>query len=266
MRITELTEDESLSNFSFSNSSGSCRIKNNEIEVNGGLSCRSDSNGRMYVNFGSTADTAANFLFATIAAIAVSGVMYLMFRFMEFKSAIRLMLTVIMISAYITGEICMNVEFCNVLFYKDYLQLLPDAVLKNICLILLIFLLAELPVSRGFLTSDTFLFALLLVIIYVAVDWGVSGNFGVRADIRTVLSHIGADNSTFFSFVWAFFRTSHASWMVLVMLADWVIMQPSFRQKESSSTGKYLIMLLVLNCIPFLKVYENFQPVRLNGD
>ena len=258
MRITELTEGESLSNFSFSNSSGSCRIKNNEIEVNGGLSCRSDSNGRMYVNFGSTADTAANFLFATIAAIAVSGVMYLMFRFMEFKSAIRLMLTVIMISAYITGEICMNVEFCNVLFYKDYLQLLPDAVLKNICLILLIFLLAELPVSRGFLTSDTFLFALLLVIIYVAVDWGVSGNFGVRADIRTVLSHIGADNSTFFSFVWAFFRTSHASWMVLVMLADWVIMQPSFRQKESSSTGKYLIMLLVLNCIPFLKVYENF--------
>ena len=96
------------------------------------------------------------------------------------------------------------------------------------------------------------------MIIYVTVDWGVSGNFGVRADIRTVLSHIGADNSTLFSFVWAFFRTSHASWMVLVMLADWVIMQPSFRQKESSSTGKYLIMLLVLNCIPFLKVYENF--------
>lgn len=184
--------------------------------------------------------------------------MYLMFLFMEFNTAIRLMLTVTMLSAYITGEICMNVEFSNVLFYKDYLQLLPDAALKNICLILLIFLLAELPFSRGFITSDSFLIVLLLAIVYVAVDWGVSSNFGVRADIRTILSHIGADNFTFFSFVWAFFRTSHASWMVLVMLAVWIMMLYSFRQRVNNSQGKYLILLLVLNCIPFLKVYENF--------
>ena len=183
--------------------------------------------------------------------------MFFAFRFLKFSTALRIMLTFIMISAYITGEICMNVEFSNVLFYRSYFQLLPDVVFRNICLILFIFLLAELSFSRGFICSGTFLQVLLLVIAYVAVDWGVFQNFGVRPDVSTMLSHRGAGNSTVLVFIETFFKTSHASWMVLVMLADWIVMALSFRERENHSLKKYLLIVLLLNCIPFLKVYEN---------
>lgn len=176
---------------------------------------------------------------------------------MRFSSALRLMLIFSLISAYVTGEICMNVEFGNILFYKDYLELLPEVVLRNLCIIIFIFLLAELSYSRGFICSGTFLQVLLLVIIYITIDWGVFQNFGVRPDVSTMLSHRGANNSTFLVFLDNFFRTSHASWMVLVMLADWMLMAFYFRQRENKSLKKYLLLVLLLNCIPFLKVYEN---------
>lgn len=256
-RITEMTANGAESSFRINSSSGRCLIKNGRIESAGSLSCSADSDGRMYVDFSSTANTAVNILICALAALAVAAVMYFAFSCIEFNAALRLMLIFIMISAYVTGEICMNVESDNVLFYRNYLQLLPDVVLRNICLILFIFLLAELPYSRGFISSGSFLLVLLVTIVYIAVDWGVFKNFGVRPDIRTMISHSDADNSTFLTFIWAFFRTSHASWMVVVMLADWLVMLLSFRRRESNSLRKYLLLLLVINCIPFLKVYKS---------
>ena len=86
---------------------------------------------------------------------------------------------------------------------------------------------------------------------------GVFQNFGVRPDISTMMSHRGANNSTVLVFVETFLRNSHAAWMVLVMLADWTVMALSFRHRENKSLKKYLLLVLLLNCIPFLKVYEN---------
>lgn len=47
--------------------------------------------------------------------------------------------------------------------------------------------------------------------------------------------------------------------MVLAMFSCWIIIVLSvFRLKEKHSLKKYLQILLILNCIPFLKIYENF--------
>ncbi len=256
IRISMLSDSDAGSSFRVTSRGGSCAVNDGILEAEGTLSCRTDSDGRLYLDFGGPGKTAGSVILVLLAAAAAAAIC-LAFRFMRFSSALRLMLVLIMISAYITGELCMNVEFGNILFYKDYLKLLPDVVLRNICLIIFIFLLAELSYSRGFICSGTFLQVLLLVIAYVAVDWGVFQNFGVRPDISTMLSHRGAKNSTFLVFIVTFFRTSHASWMVLVMLADWILMAFSFRQRENKSLKKYLFLVLLLNCIPFLKVYEN---------
>ena len=106
------------------------------------------------------------------AALIILGLMLLLFRLVSFTRALRFLLVLIMVSAYITGEICMNVESGNVVFYRSYLQLLPDVTLRNISLILFIVLLAELSFSHGFIRSGTFLELLLLVIVYIAIDWG----------------------------------------------------------------------------------------------
>lgn len=239
-------------------SSGSCELKNSRLETEGDLSCRTDDKGRLYLNFDSEHNLILNIIFGMLAASAVSAAMYFAFKFLESAMAVRLMLVLIMISAYITGEICMNVESGNIIFYRSYLQLLPDVVLRNICPILIIFLLAVLSFSRGFICSGIFLQVLLLTIAYIAIDWGVFQNFGVRSDFRTMLSHAGAGDSTALVFVETFFRKSHASWMVLVMMADWVLMALSFRLRKSHSLKKYLLLILIINAIPFLKVYENF--------
>ena len=258
VRIIKTSEDQPDSvGFKVTATDGSCGVNGRSLESNGALACSLDGDGRLYINLASHNAVSGIFL-AALAALAIAAFMYLAFRFIEFNSAVRMMLIFIMISAYITGEICMNIESDNVIFYRNYLQLLPYVGLKNICLILCIFLLAELSFSRGFICSGTFLQVLLLTIVYIAIDWGVSSSFGMRADIRTMMSHSGANNSTFLVFAKAFFRTSHASWMVLVMVADWIIMALSFRRRESHSLKKYLLLILVLNCIPFLKVYENF--------
>ncbi|MDY6275241.1 MAG: sulfatase-like hydrolase/transferase [Succinivibrionaceae bacterium] len=257
VRISMISESGGNSGFSASSPAGSCTVNDGLLEAHGSISCRTDGDGRLYLDFGGPGKSAGNVIFVLFAALAAAAAICAAFRFMRFSSALRLMLILIMISAYITGEICMNIEFGNILFYKDYLQLLPDVVLRNLCLIIFIFLLAELSYSRGFICSGTFLQVLLLVIAYVAVDWGVFQNFGVRPDVSTMLSHSGAGNSTFLVFLESFFRTSHASWMVLVMLADWMLMAFSFRQRENKSLKKYLLLVLLLNCIPFLKVYEN---------
>ena len=257
VRVSILSDSGRDGSFSASSDAGSCSVKDGLLEAEGSLSCRTDGDGRLYLDFGGPGKSAGNVIFVLFAALAAAAAICAAFRFMRFSSALRLMLILIMISAYITGEICMNIEFGNILFYKDYLQLLPDVVLRNLCLIIFIFLLAELSYSRGFICSGTFLQVLLLVIAYVAVDWGVFQNFGVRPDVSTMLSHSGAGNSTFLVFLESFFRTSHASWMVLVMLADWMLMAFSFRQRENKSLKKYLLLVLLLNCIPFLKVYEN---------
>ena len=73
-----------------------------------------------------------------------------------------------------------------------------------------------------------------------------------------MLSHSGADGSTFISMVSAFFRSSHSSWMAIVMLADWIVMLCSIRLREKRSLRSYLVLAILLNCIPFLKVYEGF--------
>lgn len=164
-------------------------MKGGQLESGGSLACRADSEGRLYLDFKGAGSAFINTLLGALAALTVACVMFFAFRFLKFSTALRIMLTFIMISAYITGEICMNVEFSNVLFYRSYFQLLPDVVFRNICLILFIFLLAELSFSRGFICSGTFLQVLLLVIAYVAVDWGVFQNFGVRPDVSTMLSH-----------------------------------------------------------------------------
>ena len=133
------------------------------------------------------------------------GVMFIALRLLRFGSAVRLLLVIIMVSAYLTGEIAMNVESGNVVFYRSYLQLLPDVTLRNISLILIIFLLSELSFSHGFMRSGTFLEVLLLVIVYIAIDWGVFQNFGVRPDIGTMLSHSGAGGGTVLAFASTFF-------------------------------------------------------------
>lgn len=258
VRIIKTSEDQAGSGkFKVTASQGSCETNGKSLESNGFLVCSLDQDGRLYISLADHNKVSGIYL-AILASLAVGAFMYFAFRFLEFNTAIRLMLIFIMISAYITGEICMNIESGNVLFYRDYLRLLPEVGLKNICVILCIFLLAELSFSRGFICSGTFLQVLLLTIAYIAIDWGVSSSFGIRSDIKTMMSHSGANNSTFLVFAQAFFRTSHASWMVIVMLADWIVMALSFRRRESHSLRKYLLLILVLNCIPFLKVYGAF--------
>ena len=257
VRISMISDDAVAEGFSVSSSSGSCGVNEGVLEAKGTLSCRTDRDGRLYLDFGGSGETAAGVILVLISALTVAALIFFAFRFLKFNTALRQTLIFILLFAYITGEICMNVEFGNLIFYKSYFQLLPDVVFKNICLILFIFLLAELSFSRGFICSGTFLQVLLLVIAYIAIDWGVFQNFGVRPDVGTMLSHKGANNSTFLVFLETFFRTSHASWMVLVMLADWAVIALSFRQRENKSLKKYLLIVLLLNCIPFLKVYEN---------
>ncbi|MBQ5523005.1 MAG: hypothetical protein IIT86_09375 [Oscillospiraceae bacterium] len=195
-------------------------------------------------------------VYRALAALTAAVVICLSFRFLRFCTAVRLMLWIIMLSAYVTGEICMNIKLNNFLFYQSYMHLIPDTVLKNICLILCLFLLAEMAFIRGRICPVVSLLLLLLTISYVALDWGVSWNFGARADFRTVFSHTGADVPTALVFAGAFFRHSDASWMVFAMFAAWIIMALSFRHREDCPLRKYLILVLILNCIPFLKVYE----------
>ncbi len=237
---------------------GSCAIRDGVLRADGSISCAADREGRLYIDAGGLRSTLSDTMPALGAALAVLGVMFLAMRLLGFGPAVRLLLVAAMLAAYVTGELCMNVESGNVVFYRSYLQLLPDVTLRNISLILIIFLLSELSFSHGFMRSGTFLEVLLLVIVYIAIDWGVFQNFGVRPDIRTMLSHTGAGGGTFMEFLASFFRTSHASWMVLVMLAVWIIMLFSVRLRKDRSLRKYLLLAVLLNCIPFLKVYENF--------
>ena len=237
---------------------GSCAIRDGVLRADGSISCAADREGRLYIDAGGLRSTLSDTMPALGAALAVLGVMFLAMRLLGFGPAVRLLLVAAMLAAYVTGELCMNVESGNVVFYRSYLQLLPDVTLRNISLILIIFLLSELSFSHGFMRSGTFLEVLLLVIVYIAIDWGVFQNFGVRPDIRTMLSHTGAGGGTFMEFLSSFFRTSHASWMVLVMLAVWSVMLLSFRLRKDRSLRKYLLLAVLINCIPFLKVYENF--------
>ena len=167
-----LPESAGSENFRVSSPLGSCGVKYGFLEAKGSLSCRTDQNGRLYLDFGGSGETSHSFTLVLLTALSAVALMFISFRFLMFSSALRQMLVLIMILAYITGELCMNVEYGNVLFYKSYFQLLPDVVLRNICLIIIIFLLAELSFSRGFICSGTFLQVLLLVIGYVALDWG----------------------------------------------------------------------------------------------
>ena len=244
--------------FRVSSRGGSCEIRDGVLSSHGSISCAADRAGRLQLDFGGLRGSLRGVMPSLHAALIILGLMLLLFRLVSFTRALRFLLVLIMISAYITGEICMNVESGNVVFYRSYLQLLPDVTLRNISLILFMFLLAELSFSHGFIRSGTLLEILLLVIIYITVDWGVFQNFGVRPDFRTMLSHSGADGSTFLSITAAFFRSSHASWMALVMLADWIIMLFSIRLREDRSLRNYLILAVLLNSIPFLKVYEGF--------
>ena len=258
VRFSAASESGSAGGFRISSKAGSCAVNDGVLTAEGELSCSSDNEGRIIIDSGGFRDSLRNTLPAVHAVLVILGFLFILFRLMRFTPVLRFLLVLIMISAYITGEICMNVESGNVVFYRSYLQLLPDVTLRNISLILFMFLLAELSFSHGFIRSGTFLEILLLVIIYITVDWGVFQNFGVRPDFRTMLSHSGADGSTFLSITAAFFRSSHASWMALVMLADWIIMLFSIRLREDRSLRNYLILAVLLNSIPFLKVYEGF--------
>ena len=244
--------------FTVSSRSGSCAIRDGVLSAEGEISCAADAEGRISIDAGGLRSSVRNVMPAVHAVLVILGLLFILFRLLRFTTVLRFLLVLIMISAYVTGEISMNVESGNAVFYKGYLQLLPDVTLRNISLILFMFLLAELSFSHGFIRSGTFLEILLLVIVYITVDWGVFQNFGVRPDFGTMLSHSGADGSTFLSMTSAFFRSSHASWMALVMLADWVIMLFSVRLREDRSLRNYLILAILLNSIPFLKVYEGF--------
>ena len=255
--------------FRVSSRGGSCEIRDGVLSSHGSISCAADRAGRLQLDFGGLRGSLRGVMPSLHAALIILGLMLLLFRLVSFTRALRFLLVLIMVSAYITGEICMNVESGNVVFYRSYLQLLPDVTLRNISLILFIVLLVELSFSHGFIRSGTFLELLLLVIVYIAIDWGVFQNFGVRPDLGTMLSHSGADGSTFISMVSAFFRSSHSSWMAIVMLADWIVMLCSIRLREKRSLRSYLVLAILLNCIPFLKVYEGFyteSPFELRKD
>ena len=258
IRITRLTDGTEDRGFSLVSPSGKCELKNQTLVTAGGLSCMADRQGRLQANFDGTDRVVMGVVYRALAALTAAVVICLSFRFLRFCTAVRLMLWIIMLSAYVTGEICMNIKLNNFLFYQSYMHLIPDTVLKNICLILCLFLLAEMAFIRGRICPVVSLLLLLLTISYVALDWGVSWNFGARADFRTVFSHTGADVPTALVFAGAFFRHSDASWMVFAMFAAWIIMALSFRHREDCPLRKYLILVLILNCIPFLKVYENF--------
>ena len=240
-------------------SSGSCGIDARHFVRAGDLPCKAGRDGSLYVNLDSPGRILRSLIFI-LSALLVSAVLwYTAFRFLEFGAAVRMMSALIMISAYIGGEVCLNAESANVIFFQNYLALLPDTVLTNISLILFMLLLSVLAFSGSRISSAVSLLVLLGIVIYVAVDWGVSSNFGVRADLSNIVRHTGADNSTVLVFAGNFFRNSGASWMAVVMLADLVIMALSFRLREKRcSLKKYLTLLLVLNLIPFLKVCQNF--------
>ena len=244
--------------FSVSSRGGSCSLRNGVLHSQGSLSCRSDDKGRLYLDFSGPGSSLQNSMHSVYAALLVLGVMFVAMRLLRFGSAVRLLLVIIMVSAYLTGEIAMNVESGNVVFYRSYLQLLPEVALRNISLVIFIFLLSELSLSHGFICSGTFLEVLLLVIAYVGIDWGVFQNFGVRPDIATMLSHTGAGGGTVLEFVSTFFRNSRASLMVIVMLACWSVMLFSVRLRKDRPLRIYLILAILINCVPFLKVYENF--------
>lgn len=259
VRISDTAGGTADDSFRVITSSGSCEIKNNQLIAEGESSCRSDQNGRLYINFDSDKDSFLNVLLRTLVSLAVLGALYQVFRLLKFRTAMRLTLAFILISAYITGETCINIECNNIVFYMDYFQILPDVALKNICLVLFLFLLVELSFTRSFLCASSSILVLILVILYIALDWGSSLIFGVRTDLKTLFNHTGAGNSTLLVFVEKFFKSSRASWMVLAMFSCWIIIVLSvFRLKEKHSLKKYLQILLILNCIPFLKIYENF--------
>ena len=250
--------DGSSADFSVSARGGSCSLRNGVLSAEGALSCHADERGRLSLDFSGPGSSLQNSMHSVYAALLVLGVMFVAMRLLRFGSAVRLLLVIIMVSAYLTGEIAMNVESGNVVFYRSYLQLLPEVALRNISLIIFIFLLSELSFSHGFICSGTFLEVLLLVIAYVGTDWGVFQNFGVRPDIGTMLSHSGAGGGTVLAFASTFFRTSHASLMVLVMLACWSVMLFSVRLRKDRPLRIYLVLAILINCVPFLKVYENF--------
>ena len=258
VRISLPSEDPRRVSISAVAEGGSCSLREGVLRSVGTISCSADPQGRLILDQGGLRSSFRHLMPALGAALALLGVMLILMRLLGFGPAVRQLLVLAMVSAYVAGELCMNVETGNVVFYRSYLQLLPDVTLRNISLILIIFLLSELSFSHGFMRSGIFLGVLLIVIAYIAIDWGVFQNFGVRPDIRTMMSHTGAGGGTFMEFLSSFFRTSHASWMVLVMLAVWSVMLLSFRLRKDRSLRKYLLLAVLINCIPFLKVYENF--------
>ena len=258
IRASEASDGAAAGGFGVVSSSGSCRIKDGRLERNGELLCREDGRGRLYFSFDSTMDIMQGLALSLSALILSAGITFAAFRLLDFGAAVRLMLVCILISAYIAGEICLNVEQDNVVFFGSYLQLLPDTVLRNISLILFMLILSAMALSKSRICSAVSILALFVIVLYAAVDWGVSSNFGVRADLSNISRHTGADNSTVLVFAANFFRNSGASWMALVMIADLIIMALPLGQRENPTFRKYLILLLLLNSIPFLKIYENF--------
>ena len=257
VRLSEAAGSPGAAGFMAVTSSGSCGIKDGQPVRQGGMLCRADSRGRLYFSFDSAGDILTSIVFSVSVLLLSAGAAFAAFRLLDFGAAVRLMLVFILISAYIAGETCLNVEQDNVIFFSSYLELLSDTVLRNISLILFMLILSVLAFSKSRISSSVSILALFLIVLYVALDWGVTSNFGVRADFSNISSHTGADSSTVLVFASNFLRNSGASWMALVMLADICIMAFSFRLRENPSFGKYLILLLVLNSIPFLKVYEN---------
>ena len=113
VRISMLSDSDAGSSFRVSSPSGSCAVNGGILETHGSLSCRTDRDGRLYLDFGGPGKTSGSVILVLIAVLAAA-VICSVFRFMSFRPALRLMLVLIMISAYITGEICMNVEFGNI--------------------------------------------------------------------------------------------------------------------------------------------------------
>ena len=260
IRVSRFADDAAeTGSFRVVTSSGSCGIDDRRFVKAGDLPCMAGRDGSLYIDLDSPGRILLSLIFSLSALLVSAALLYSVFRFLEFGVAVRIMSALIMISAYIGGEVCLNAESVHVIFFQNYLALLSDTVLRNISLILFMLLLSFLSFSGSRISSAVSLLLIFVIVIYVAVDWGVSSNFGVRADLSNIFRHTGADNSTVLVFAGNFFRNSGASLMAIVMLADLIIMALSFRLREKRcSLKKYLFLLLILNSIPFLKVCENF--------
>ena len=187
IRVSQIADGASpAGSFRVVTSSGICGMKDGSPEIGAGAECRADGNCSLYVSLDGPDSFLGRLLFSISALPATAAVMYSAFRFLKFAAAVRVMLTLIMISAYIAVELCLNAEQANVIFFKSYRQLLPDTALRNICLILLMFLLSELAFDDCFISSSISRLALLGMVVYAAADWGVSCSFGVRADVSNI--------------------------------------------------------------------------------